>query len=982
MHFPPDLALRITKFIVPATSYALEHFKSLDQPSCRRFIYTIESLSYRSERACGNVLMRSGCYRNILKIAKSYNTYAQPKTVEAALFAVAAGCVHGTLNGYLKRKLGVLNYLEKNALNFKDFAGKRKKHVTRAILLARSNLIKPPAVIRDGADFKTTLDKLAQIVNKKQKTKKSAGGDEDSGGEDSITFGDYHNGSTPRSNMNKKHRHQTGTLDRSGLSRWMALGAFAKLTGHPARGHEICKEIVGIPGLIQNVVVAAQTHYVFYGTFGSTLGQLEAMDILVNMCQRPAGVLLWLQFSEEHKMAMDHSGTVVPMLEAPRLAPPADETHAHSLTHGVTRCAKCRDPYINSRDRSVLETFEFERPGQWQYIPKFHKKNSPAYQTNKATADAANAVKSKSKSKQKPSTSAAGAGKSSRMPDGHDDDTISTTIAAAKTPSAATPRLSKKRFGAAWLCPMCYADDITDPRDGRRNFAQKFSGVPGTHPAWIYREQQFDAREGTHGLPTRSELGERKMRSQHMAKKLLNAQEMHVEMVEIEEIRADLNALKTSQRQQLDKEQRLRDNTDAKPFPLGTYVTVFIPNEDHSFSKMTLYNGQRAVIKRVVQAYSLSARRREKFGEDFWYEIAFERELQSQDSLKQRRRHEVKTNHVFFAERRRIPPIRWGAKFGAQSKIVIPGAGVAIPSEGWTVSVWFRGGSWIRRLRSNLRFLTLCESSDGSKLIALDRDMQLGCFSTAHEENEHNPTWHCTEESILQLGERMQHALGTRREDFLRDEPGHWLRLVVVAHRGRRANQNMSFWLGYASEDELEVDMFRLGTISGFFPHSTDIKFVGNSKDGYQHWGPISDFRLYKYAFDTTEQEAWPGRCVPPVNAGRLEDIMHESQAAMGQAAPKTNQVMMLIHEADVLQTQYEVVQAGAIGCLSVVIRKSTLLPIRRAAMRAIAVVASSVRLRSAVIEMNGLVDKIFETCHDLDPELALWSRRAVAALL
>ena len=246
----------------------------------------------------------------------------------------------------------------------------------------------------------------------------------------------------------------------------------------------------------------------------------------------------------------------------------------------------------------------------------------------------------------------------------------------------------------------------------------------------------------------------------------------------------------------------------------------------------------------IVHAHRVSKQRREKFSDSFWYEIGIERHLLSDDSRKQSKRYEVKMGHVFYTERRLMPPIRWGAKFGGKSVVIIPGTGLKIPSGGWTISVWFRGGSWIRRLRSKLHFLTLC-SSDGSKLIALDQDMQLGSFSTAHEENDHNPTWHCCEESMLKLPEILHQALGTKREDFLRDEPGHWLRLVVVAHRGQRSNQNMSFWLGCASQDRMDVEMFRMATISGFFPHASDIKYVGNSKGGYQQWGAISDFRLY-----------------------------------------------------------------------------------------------------------------------------------------
>ena len=89
----------------------------------------------------------------------------------------------------------------------------------------------------------------------------------------------------------------------------------------------------------------------------------------------------------------------------------------------------------------------------------------------------------------------------------------------------------------------------------------------------------------------------------------------------------------------------------------------------------------------------------------------------------------------------------------------------------------------------------------------------------------------------------------------------------------------------------------------------------------------------------------------------------------------------MLLNEADVLNTQYEVVKAGAMTCLSALVQNSTHVPMQRLAVRTIALIASNISLRQNVIEMKGLVDRILELCHSLDPELALWSIRAVAAL-
>ena len=69
---------------------------------------------------------------------------------------------------------------------------------------------------------------------------------------------------------------------------------------------------------------------------------------------------------------------------------------------------------------------------------------------------------------------------------------------------------------------------MTDPTNlhGGRDFGRCFKGVPGTQPSWIYREEQFEKREEAHGLPTRDELGKRRMRLQNMERKLTNAREI------------------------------------------------------------------------------------------------------------------------------------------------------------------------------------------------------------------------------------------------------------------------------------------------------------------------------------------------------------------------------------------------------------------------------------------------------------------------
>ena len=100
------------------------------------------------------------------------------------------------------------------------------------------------------------------------------------------------------------------------------------------------------------------------------------------------------------------------------------------------------------------------------------------------------------------------------------------------------------------------------------------------------------------------------MRLQNMERKLTSAQEMRLESIEINEIRENLNKLSLSQRKQSEKEQRLRDKSDAVPFPLGTFVKLFIAPEDTSFSKLALFNGQRAIIMGIVHAHRVRSARK------------------------------------------------------------------------------------------------------------------------------------------------------------------------------------------------------------------------------------------------------------------------------------------------------------------------------------------------------------------------------------
>jgi hypothetical protein len=129
-----------------------------------------------------------------------------------------------------------------------------------------------------------------------------------------------------------------------------------------------------------------------------------------------------------------------------------------------------------------------------------------------------------------------------------------------------------------------------------------------------------------------------------------------------------------------------------------------------------------------------------------------------------------------------LPPLRWGAKFGKRSMIFLSREGMQLPKHGWSIS-----GAWIKRLSSSSRFLTLCESSNGDKIIGLDHEMRLGSFETATDHNDGN-TWHCSNFKLNNIDNvETRKALGLSQFNSLSTEE-RWMHLVVSASPGRHSS--------------------------------------------------------------------------------------------------------------------------------------------------------------------------------------------------
>tara|TARA_B110000090_G_scaffold6735_1_gene6960 strand:- start:795 stop:6233 length:5439 start_codon:yes stop_codon:yes gene_type:complete len=146
----------------------------------------------------------------------------------------------------------------------------------------------------------------------------------------------------------------------------------------------------------------------------------------------------------------------------------------------------------------------------------------------------------------------------------------------------------------------------------------------------------------------------------------------------------------------------------------------------------------------------------------------------------------IAAKNLIYQVRPALPPLRWGARFGKRSMIFLSREGMQLPQHGWSISVWFRSGSWIKELSSNGRFLTLCESSEGDKIIALDHEMRLGSYESSNDNNEGN-AWHSSNFKLNRIGsQHMRNMLGLNNSQSLSTEE-KWMHLVVSATPGRES---------------------------------------------------------------------------------------------------------------------------------------------------------------------------------------------------
>lgn len=441
-----------------------------------------------------------------------------------------------------------------------------------------------------------------------------------------------------------------------------------------------------------------------------------------------------------------------------------------------------------------------------------------------------------------------------------------------------------QRMGQTWWCTHCYADK-----------------VPGRSPAWIYHEEEtatscWKARE------RRFQLEESKQK-------------------DVDDMKLRVMSRTTEQ-----------ERPKYPSYVPGTTVRI-------------LDSGRLGIITSAL----LGHKKKEE-------DAATKRYVIELDDVEEGRTKKMifRAPQFEYVLSPALPPVRWGAKFGRRSMLIVSREGLPLPVHGWSISVWFRSGSWIRDLSKDLlgeslpgnkgktSFLTLCESSAGDKLIALDHSMHLGSYEAASESNHQHGTWHSTEKQGEQDHMRLHNikrpdvrqALGITKANglFLEEK---WVHLVVTGKpriEKRSIKASMMFYL----------NGMLVSTID-FCPQA-NLQVIGNAAVGHQQWSMLSDFRLYAHPLDDHSTQ-WPSDLIvpPPTDSTTLRD---RKQARKG----KTNLPTFV---------RQQIVAAGSLNCLALIMRSAEFVSIRRAAMCTLANIACVANLRSKIIEIDGLIDII-----------------------
>ena len=452
------------------------------------------------------------------------------------------------------------------------------------------------------------------------------------------------------------------------------------------------------------------------------------------------------------------------------------------------------------------------------------------------------------------------------------------------------------KLGSKWWCVNCYAEH-----------------VPGRKPAWIYREE---------------EIAVASWRNKGSAKHTMRLQALQAQSRKVSKAAGTWDSPTTrdirkhpGSASKNTGEFNAAIKKSGNKDPMLAYYPAFTPG-----TAVRVQSGVHAGREGIVVRASSGAARDFCTDENQKYVVAVAEQ-----------RSEVEAKSLVFQSGPPIPPVRWGAKFGKRSMIFLSKKGVPLPPHGWTISVWFRTGKWIHPLSSPGHTRTLCETSTGDKIIALDHNMRLCSLVAPDADGDNDWTVHSTGFRLDKIkSQSIRNALDLDAPDTLAKEQ-RWVHLVVTATAVRETSSKskqatMTYYLNGV----------QVALVAGHYPGG-NVQVLGNAAVGHQNWDALSDFRIYSSSLPS-DPSNWPRNVLhpPPTDAKRLMKWREHTRNKLSLSPSFVRR---------------QIVAAGSLGCLSLVLRLADFVSIRRAAMCAVANIACVPSLRNHIIEIDGFVD-------------------------
>ena len=202
-----------------------------------------------------------------------------------------------------------------------------------------------------------------------------------------------------------------------------------------------------------------------------------------------------------------------------------------------------------------------------------------------------------------------------------------------------------------------------------------------------------------------------------------------------------------------------------------------------------------------------------------------------------------------------------GAVIGPYNTIFTQAKGAPLPHN-YTISVWFRGGEWIRKHPKKPNFFyTLAESTQGDKLIALDHNCNLGCLAAGKQKagGLKHARWYSTDFNFSD-------ASHTGEPFATNEAQNSWFHLLMIGQTVTHEGVSKDYTIFFVNSVVVKTIRYKC---------KTNIYSIGNTahrSEPGSHWNALSQFRVYNYAFARSPL-SWPREVVtqPAVDKHSLQ---------------------------------------------------------------------------------------------------------------